>query len=501
MQQPHSASANSPSPRNGHDDRHDDRHEPNICAAIIVAAGSGSRAALVDDNSQNLPKQFWNLGGKPLLLHSVDYFIAHPKIGAIILLVAPDQIDLSQQILDQHLNKANRHNIKILAGGQTRQASAHIGLMALESLANSDDISLVAIHDAARPLIPTGLLDQLIDTFTTARASSSKIAGIVPVLPLADSIKTVTDHSDAVNAIEGHGTAPHYHHITGGLDRGKMTAAQTPQLFQRHIITQLHKQFAAPDSLAPDSLGPDSLGPNSFTDDCGLAQAGGYEIVTSPGANQLMKLTDADDFAILFALVAAGAGAISAPHGQGRQMDLNPMNETRTGTGFDVHKFTDEPGPIYLAGIKIDNDRQMLAHSDGDVGLHALTDAIFGALADGDIGFHFPPSDAKWRNADSAVFLKFAVDRVIERGGRIINLDLTLICETPKIGPLRDAMRSNIAQICKLSIDRVAVKATTSEGLGFTGRGEGIAAQASASISLPSDLSADIPMPAKTGKT
>ena len=161
------------------------------------------------------------------------------------------------------------------------------------------------------------------------------------------------------------------------------------------------------------------------------------------------------------------------------------MTETRFGTGFDVHKFSDEAGPIWLGGIKFESERRMLAHSDGDVGLHALCDAIFGAIADGDIGAHFLPSDPKWENADSTIFLDFAVKRVLARGGRIMNLDLTFICQTPKIGPHRDAMRHRIAEICGISIDRVSVKATTSEGLGFTGREEGIAAQASASIALP----------------
>jgi 2-C-methyl-D-erythritol 4-phosphate cytidylyltransferase/2-C-methyl-D-erythritol 2,4-cyclodiphosphate synthase len=187
--------------------------------------------------------------------------------------------------------------------------------------------------------------------------------------------------------------------------------------------------------------------------------------------------------------VAAGS---AMPNYQ-QQTDDSSMTETRFGTGFDVHKFSDKAGPIWLGGIKLDSDRRMLAHSDGDVGLHALCDAIFGALADGDIGAHFPPSDPQWQNADSTIFLDFATKRVLARGGRIMNLDLTFICETPKIGPHRDAIRSRIAEICGISIDRVSVKATTSEGLGFTGRGEGIAAQASASITLPAPSDQNLP--------
>lgn len=162
------------------------------------------------------------------------------------------------------------------------------------------------------------------------------------------------------------------------------------------------------------------------------------------------------------------------------------MQDIRVGNGFDVHKFGGPPGPIMLAGIRVESNQGILAHSDGDVGLHALCDAIFGALADGDIGHHFPPSDPRWKAADSAIFLKFAVDRVQGLNGKILNLDLTFICETPKIGILRDKMRARIASITAMPIERVSVKATTSEKLGFTGRGEGIAAQATACICLPS---------------
>ena len=161
------------------------------------------------------------------------------------------------------------------------------------------------------------------------------------------------------------------------------------------------------------------------------------------------------------------------------------MPDIRIGNGFDVHKFAGTPGPIMLAGLSVDSDRGMLAHSDGDVALHAICDAIFGALADGDIGHHFPPSDPKWLAADSSLFLEFATNRVHARGGQIMNLDLTIICETPKIGPLRDKMRARIAKITNLPLGRIAVKATTSEKLGFTGRGEGIAAQATAAVILP----------------
>ena len=288
-------------------------------------------------------------------------------------------------------------------------------------------------------------------------------------MPLADSIKTIDKDNSHKQPNKQPGGL-----ITGGIDRSQLAAAQTPQLFRRDIITKLHDDFA---------------GNGDFTDDCSLAEAAGFKITMVDGAKQLMKLTDADDFAMLSHLVAAD----SAAQQYQQQTDDNSMTETRFGTGFDVHKFSDEAGPIWLGGIKLVSDRRMLAHSDGDVGLHALCDAIFGALADGDIGAHFPPSDPQWQNADSTIFLDFATKRVLARGGHIMNLDLTFICETPKIGPHRDAIRHRIAEICGISIDRVSVKATTSEGLGFTGRGEGIAAQASASITLPAPSDQNLP--------
>ena len=447
-----------------------DQSGSNSRAAIIVAAGSGVRAANTskftarqdrpfkhDNFGNDLPKQFWQLGDKPVIAHSFDYFHHHPAIAAIILVVAEPYIPHMADILPKTQKPVN-----LVAGGATRQDSVHAGLTALAGLKNCQNIDYVAIHDAARPLIPANLLNSLIAAIGKNKDGKLKneIIGAVPVLPLADSIKTIDEDNSHDNPTNSRRL------ITGGIDRSQLAAAQTPQLFRRDIITKLHNDFA---------------GRGDFTDDCSLAEAAGFKITMVDGAKQLMKLTDADDFAMLSHLVAADSTAQQYQ----QRTDDNGMTETRFGTGFDVHKFSDEAGHIWLGGIKLDSDRRMLAHSDGDVGLHALCDAIFGALADGDIGSHFPPSDPQWQNADSTIFLDFATKRVSARGGRIMNLDLTFICETPKISIHRDAIRHRIAEICGISINRVSVKATTSEGLGFTGRGEGIAAQASASITLP----------------
>ena len=460
-----------------------DQSGTNSCAAIIVAAGSGVRAAstnkfnarqdspfgtddLGHDNFGNdLPKQFWRLGDKPVIAHAFDYFHHHPAIATIILVVAEPYFSLMADILTE-----TQKPVHLVAGGATRQDSVHAGLTALAGMKDCQNIDYVTIHDAARPLIPATLLDDLIAAIDNTNDDKLKneIIGTVPVLRLADSIKTINKNNNQNHSKSSRGL------ITGGIDRSQLAAAQTPQLFRRDIITKLHDDFA---------------GKGGFTDDCSLAEAAGFKITMIDGAKQLMKLTDADDFAMLSHLVAAD----SAAQQYQQKRDDNSMTETRFGTGFDVHKFSDEAGPIWLGGIKLDSDRRMLAHSDGDVGLHALCDAIFGALADGDIGAHFPPSDPQWQNSDSTIFLDFATKRVLARGGRIINLDLTFICEAPKIGPHRDAIRNRIAELCGISIDRVSVKATTSEGLGFTGRGEGIAAQASASITLPAPSEQSLP--------
>ena len=444
------------------------------CAAIIVAAGSGLRAASTnklnarqdssfgnDNLGHDLPKQFWLLGDKPVILHSFDYFHQHSAIAAIILVVAKPYITHMAHILPE-----TQKSVHLVAGGATRQDSVHAGLTALAELDDCKEIQYVAIHDAARPLIPTNLLDDLIAAVDSTKDDKheNEIIGAAPVLMLADSIKMI-EKNNCQNSSQNNPTS-NFTVITGGIDRSRLAAAQTPQLFFRDVITKLHNDFA---------------GKGDFTDDCSLAEASDFKITTIDGAKQLMKLTDAGDFAVLSHLLASNRTAQSYQ----QKIDDNSTTETRFGNGFDVHKFSDEAGPIWLGGIKLESDRRMLAHSDGDVGLHALCDAIFGAIADGDIGVHFPPSDPQWQNSDSKKFLDFATKRVLARGGRIMNLDLTFICQTPKIDPHRDAIRHRIAEICGISIDRVSVKATTSEGLGFTGRGEGIAAQASACITLP----------------
>jgi 2-C-methyl-D-erythritol 4-phosphate cytidylyltransferase / 2-C-methyl-D-erythritol 2,4-cyclodiphosphate synthase len=313
-------------------------------------------------------------------------------------------------------------------GGATRQESVHAGLEAL--VATKPDI--VLIHDAARPFVSAGLISRAI-------GAASLTGAAIPAVPVTDTIKLV-----------GSGG-----HVEATPERARLRIAQTPQSFRFDAILDAHRRAARE-------------GRHDFTDDAAIAEWAGLTVATFEGDVANMKLTTPEDFVREEARLASLLG------------------DVRSGTGYDVHAFGDGDH-LMICGVRVPHNRGFLAHSDGDVGLHALVDAILGALADGDIGSHFPPSDMKWKGAASDKFLKYAVERVTARGGRIANLEVTLICERPKIGPLRDTMRARIAEITGLDISRVAVKATTSERLGFTGREEGIAATACATIRLPWD--------------
>jgi 2-C-methyl-D-erythritol 4-phosphate cytidylyltransferase / 2-C-methyl-D-erythritol 2,4-cyclodiphosphate synthase len=313
-------------------------------------------------------------------------------------------------------------------GGATRQASVYAGLKALAKLAPD----VVLIHDAARPFVTPGVIDRAI-------AAAGTTGAAIPTVAVADTIKQVNATGDVV------GTPP----------RADLRIAQTPQSFMFDKILAAHERAARENR-------------DDFTDDAALAEWTGLTVATFEGDHLNMKLTTPEDFAREEARLAASLGDI------------------RVGTGFDVHAFG-EGDHLMICGVRVPHSRGFLAHSDGDVGLHALVDAILGALADGDIGSHFPPSDDKWKGAESNRFLDYAVQRVRARGGFVANLEVTLICERPKIGPLRDQMRARIAEIANVPVSRVSVKATTTERLGFAGREEGIAATASATIRLPWD--------------
>ena len=310
-------------------------------------------------------------------------------------------------------------------GGANRQASVLAGLEALAP--HKPD--LVLIHDAARPLVEKIVVDGVI-------AALAAHDGALPVVPVTDTIKRSAD-GKTVGATE---------------DRKTLFAAQTPQGFRFAQILSAHMRA--------------SRLPREFTDDAAIAEWAGMTVALTPGSARNIKITHPDDFARAERMLGGGA------------------METRVGSGFDVHPF--EPGDVVvLGGVRIPHTHRLKGHSDADAALHALCDAIYGALGEGDIGTHFPPSDPQWRGAPSSTFLAHAAKTVAQRGGRIVNLDLTIVAEAPRISPHVAAMREAIASICGIAPARIAIKATTSEQLGFTGRREGVMAFATASIELP----------------
>jgi 2-C-methyl-D-erythritol 4-phosphate cytidylyltransferase/2-C-methyl-D-erythritol 2,4-cyclodiphosphate synthase len=313
-----------------------------------------------------------------------------------------------------------------VAGGATRQDSVRAGLEALTDMSPS----IVLVHDAARPFVTH-------DVITRAIAAAKSAGGAIPVIAVTDTVKLVDDTGNVV-------ATP---------SRAHLRIAQTPQSFRYDLLLAAHRRAAAE-------------GRHDFTDDAALVEWAGLTVATFEGDPANMKLTTAEDFAREEARMAAA------------------LADVRVGQGFDVHAFGDGDH-VMICGVRVAHERGLVGHSDADAGLHALVDALLGAIAEGDIGVHFPPSDPRWRGAASDQFLRHAAERVRGRGGVIAHVDVTVICEAPRIGPHREAMRERIAAIAGIPLASVSVKATTTERLGFTGRGEGVAAMASATVRLP----------------
>jgi 2-C-methyl-D-erythritol 4-phosphate cytidylyltransferase/2-C-methyl-D-erythritol 2,4-cyclodiphosphate synthase len=311
-------------------------------------------------------------------------------------------------------------------GGATRRESVLRGLEGLEERAPER----VLIHDAARPFVDETIISRVL-------AALDEAPGAIAAVPVVDTLKRGADGR-----------------IEATVERSGLWRAQTPQGFRFADILQVHRDAWEADAET------------EFTDDAAVAERAGLPVVLVMGSEDNLKVTTEEDLRRARRLAEAGAG------------------EVRTGLGFDVHRFA-AGDHLWLCGVRLPHSQGLAGHSDADVGLHALTDALLGAIAAGDIGAHFPPGDPKWRDAPSEVFLRHAGGLVAARGGAIVNLDLTLICEAPKIGPHREAMIARIAEILGLPEDRVSVKATTTEKMGFAGRGEGLAAQAVATVRLP----------------
>jgi 2-C-methyl-D-erythritol 4-phosphate cytidylyltransferase/2-C-methyl-D-erythritol 2,4-cyclodiphosphate synthase len=386
-------------------------------AVIVVAAGSGTRVG-VDNNGA--PKQYRTLGGKPVILRSLEAFVADPAMRWVLPVIHPEH-----RARFAALRLAGERILEPVPGGANRQASVLAGLEALTRQAPD----LVLIHDAARPLVEPAVIKGV------ARALAEH-AGAVPVLPVTDTIKRSVDGA-TVAATE---------------DRRKLFAAQTPQGFRYAEILEAHRRASRLE--------------REFTDDAEIAEWAGIAVALTPGSRRNFKITHVEDFARAERLLG------------GRVM------ETRVGNGFDVHPF--EPGDaVALGGVSIPHTHRLKGHSDADAALHALCDALYGALGEGDIGTHFPPSDPRWKGAPSSTFLAHAAGKVADRGGRIVNLDLTIVAEAPRIAPHVAAIRDAIAGICGIVPTRVSIKATTSERLGFVGRAEGLVAMATAAIEIP----------------
>lgn len=378
--------------------------------AIIVAAGRGHRVG------GEIPKQYLDVGGMPILRRTVNVFLENPAIDLIQVIIHPDDRELYDAAVgDMGLAEP-------VSGGDTRQKSVLSGLEAI-----GDHMpEYVYIHDAARPF-----LDQ--DTLNALISEVKKSGAVIPALAVTDTIKYMTEDT-----------------IDSTLDRNYLYRAQTPQAFRYKAIFMAHRRFESSD----------------LTDDSAVAEKGGLKVRVVEGNENNFKITTEDDLK------------------KAEQMTGNTYTDVRIGYGMDVHAF-DKGDHVTLGGVKISHDKSLKGHSDADVALHAITDAILGAIAAGDIGEHFPPSDAKWKGASSDIFLKHAAKLVDEKDGVIASVDLTIVCEEPKIGPHRDLIRDKISEIIDLDIDRISVKATTTEKLGFTGKGEGIMAQAVATVRLP----------------
>ncbi|WP_343525227.1 bifunctional 2-C-methyl-D-erythritol 4-phosphate cytidylyltransferase/2-C-methyl-D-erythritol 2,4-cyclodiphosphate synthase [Sphingomonas sp.] len=379
-------------------------------AALIVAAGGSSRMG------GGTPKQFRDLGGKPMLRWSHESFSAHPSIAAVLTMVADDHRDHARAILP---------DAWIETGGASRRESVARGLRLLAL----KGVERVLIHDAARPFLSHAVIDRVLAALVSAD-------GAMPVLPVADTLARGADH------------------VLGDIvPRDGVVRVQTPQGFHLQSVIAAHAAWPA-DAEA--------------TDDAQMVRRLGGRVALVQGDAMLEKITYPDDL----------AGA-----------DMRLAWETRTAMGFDVHRLEDGE-ELWLGGVLIPHHRGLSGHSDADVALHALTDALLGTIAAGDIGTHFPPSDPQWKGAESGQFLEHAASLIAQRGGRIDFVDLTIICEAPKIGPHRAAMVERIAGLLNIDQSRVSLKATTTERLGFTGRGEGIATQAVATVRLPMAASA-----------
>lgn len=371
----------------------------------------------------DLPKQYRPVGGLPILARSLQLFLDHDAVDSVQVVIGEGQDGLYAAAVPDH-----RKLRPPIRGGATRQESVRSGLATLADAAPAR----VLIHDAARPFAAPSLIDRVL-------AGLDANDAVVPALPVASTLKRVENGR-----------------VTETIPRDRLEAAETPQGFTFDAIRAAH------DKAAAASI--------SFTDDAAVAEWAGTTVAVVPGDPANVKLTTAAD-------IAAADRRLTAE-------EALRLGDVRVGIGYDVHALGVGQS-VTLGGVAIPHTRGLIGHSDADVVLHAVTDAVLGALGEADIGTHFPPTDPQWKGASSDRFLADAVARVAARGGVIAHVDVALTAEGPRIAPHREAIRASIAAICGIAVDRVGLQATTNEGLGFIGRGEGVSAQAVATIRLP----------------
>ncbi|MBP7710023.1 MAG: bifunctional 2-C-methyl-D-erythritol 4-phosphate cytidylyltransferase/2-C-methyl-D-erythritol 2,4-cyclodiphosphate synthase [Rickettsiales bacterium] len=386
--------------------------------ALITACGRGNRF----NSGEGIPKQYLSLAGVPLLRHSILAFLNHPKITDVICVIHPDDVELYEEAA------AGLDLLNPVFGGDTRQASIRFGLEALRDY----NPSKVLIHDGVRPFVSKRVINGILEKLETHPA-------VIPAVAVEDTLKKYSDGK-----------------IEWTLERENLWRAQTPQGFLYKDILESHTAFKD----------------LNFTDDSALNEYAGIPVAIVPGSQNNFKITTGEDYERACRMVS--------------MLVQNVKEENRCGTGFDVHAFRerekDENNFIRICGIDVEFNKKVSAHSDGDVGIHAAIDALLGAIGEGDIGEHFPPSDVKWKNIDSRDMLKIIKHLLVKKGATILNLDITIICEKPKISKFKKQMEEELARVLGITKNRVNVKATTTEKLGFLGREEGIAAQAIASV-------------------
>ena len=389
--------------------------------ALITAGGRGSR---FDSTGEGLPKQYMPLAGVPLLRHTILAFLNHPGIDDVICTIHPDDIELYEEAT------IGLDLLNPVFGGKTRQMSVHKGLEALKE----HNPEKVLIHDGARPFTTKRVINGILEKLETHPA-------VIPAIAVEDTIKKYNDGR-----------------IEWTVERENLWRAQTPQGFIFNDILNAHEAFKH----------------MNFTDDAALDEYAGIPVAIVPGSQNNFKVTTEEDYERAKRIIAMRIESVK--------------EEVRCGIGYDVHRFRErkkgEDSNIRIAGLDVKFDKKIIAHSDGDVAIHALIDALLGATGKGDIGQHFPDNDPKWENANSVDMLKHTNHMLRKNGGKIINIDLTVICEKPKLMNLKDDMAKSLAKTLNIKPDRVNVKATTTEKMGFLGREEGIAAQAICNVAI-----------------